>query len=668
VDDQKRMWKRIAREMQLDPKEFDPKVLAWQISQWKNRLLDPKQVSPGDERQVVFQHAYKRYQELCTEECVFDFDDLLMRTVKLFESDPEVLAKYQERFPYILIDEYQDTNAAQYALIRQLGAHGNVCATGDPDQAIYGWRGADLENILRFEKDFPGCHTVLLEQNYRSTKTVLRAAQAVVEHNTLRKDKTIFTNNPQGSRIKLVTVDDQDDEGMAIAAAAERMHKAGRRLDDIAVFYRTNAQSRTLEEWLIRRGVPYRIIGGTRFYDRKEVKDLLAYLKLMVNPRDLMALTRIVNVPRRGIGDRTWEMLRDLAYDEGVSVHEVLMVEELLERVAVGRSATPLRSFAGLMARLQAMDLTKAGECVRQVLQLTDIEEYVLETDEEQGPDRVANLREVLTAAQQYDAAEQGGLEGFLDHICLLTSEDESGASDDQLVLMTLHASKGLEFPVVFITGLEQGVMPLVRQGRPCDYEEERRLMYVGITRAKEELYLCNCVVRTQFGKTTRNPPSMFLAEVPDACIEHADRAKRPLTYAEAAAEGPVYPANSLAHMLSDGTYDDTISGPRTMGDAIDQGLLMSGAALKSALRGKTVAAGSSAQRKQNQDRDDEPIALPGDPFAAKDRVVHTSFGEGTVERLEGPPADRRIIITFDKAGVKELLVSFAAQRLSKIG
>ncbi|MHC5067788.1 MAG: ATP-dependent helicase [Planctomycetota bacterium] len=671
-DGQRAMIKRIIREFKLDPKEFKDKAIAHAISTWKNRLVTPEQASPGSDTEVVFQHCYQEYIKQCQADRVLDFDDLLMRTVQLFEAEPDILEKYRSRFPYILIDEYQDTNAAQYALIKQLGAHGNVCATGDPDQAIYGWRGADIHNILQFEKDFPGTRTVLLEQNYRSTATILRAAQSVVENNQQRKDKTIRTDNQLGDRIRLVTVDDQDDEAMAVAAAAERLHeKDGVAYGDMAVFYRTNHQSRTLEEWLIRRGLPYRIVGGTRFYDRQEVRDLLAYMRLLVNPRDLTSLLRIINKPKRGIGDKAIELLRDLAFDEGVSVYEVLTDEHLLSRIAVGRAAKPLRAFARLIDRLQQADLDDAGACVNLCLDISSLEDFYLESDEERGQERIANLREVLTAAEQFTATARSGgadgsIEAFLDHVSLLTSEDERDSSDDQLVLMTLHASKGLEFPVVFITGCEQGVLPLIHGNAPCDYEEERRLMYVGITRAKQRLYLCNCVVRSARGKTTRNAPSMFLGEIPDECIEHYDKTQRPAYSLASLPEGPGYPEQSLARSVTTGAEVDGTMG--SLDGLRASGLLSTGSALKGALRSGGIAQGSPEARKEAAERYTarEPVGLPGDPFAAGDRVVHQAFGPGEVLELTGPAEDRKIAIAFERHGVKTLLVSFAARRLSR--
>ena len=654
-DDRKRMFKRILKDLDLDPAVVDPRQLEWQVGHWKNNLQRPKEVAKFKNIDPDTLRVYQRYVDLCREECVLDFDDLLLQPVMLMREDEELRQRYEDRFPYILIDEYQDTNKAQYELIRLLGRHGNVCATGDPDQAIYGWRGADLRNILRFEQDFPGCKTVLLEQNYRSTQTILRAAQAVVEHNEQRKDKTIFTDNDRGSPITLISVDDQDDEAMAVAAAIDRLRGEGRELREMAIFYRINAQSRTIEEWLMRRGIPYRIVGGTRFYDRREVRDLLAYCKLLINPRDLASFHRIVNVPRRGIGEKTLATLREVAYDEGVSIHDVLMSDHLLDQVAVGRAARPLRGFATLLRRLHKLDQSDPGDCVRRVLQLTELEDFFLTHDEEQGPERVANLGELVTAAEQYEGiGEQGGMEGFLDHVSLLTSADDRRQQDqDQVLLMTLHASKGLEFPVVFITGCEQGVLPLVRQNQPCDYEEERRLMYVGITRAMEHLYLARAVTRLQFGQTVRNSPSMFLGEMPDDCLIHIDKtgfATRSRYDDLEWGEGPSFPSNSAAYQ----TLETRPPAYADIDSAMQDGALMRGSALRQAVKARGSSSGAKA------------IDKPAD-LAVGDRVSHATFGRGVIASMQQDGDDDLVEIDFDDHGPKELILQYALAKMKKL-
>jgi DNA helicase-2/ATP-dependent DNA helicase PcrA len=602
--------------------------LAWQISKWKNQMATIDSVTPTNETENFAKNAWLLYQKTCQAECVLDFDDLLMLPVRMLESDAELRAKYQAKFPYILIDEYQDTNHAQYRLVQLLGAHGNICATGDPDQAIYGWRGADIGNILRFEQDFPGCRTVLLEENYRSTKIILRAAQGVVENNTQRKDKTIRTQNAEGKTITQLVVDDEVDESLAIAAACDRMRASGRRLSDIAIFYRVNAQSRSLEDGMRRRGLPYDIRGGIRFYDRMEVKDLLAYLKLLINPRDMTSLERVANVPRRGVGEKTLQSLLDLAQEEGVGFHEILMTDDLLERIAVGRNTAPMNGLARVWRLLHKLPQQNPVACIEGVLEMTGLEEYYrLNDDSENKLERVGNLREVMTAAEQFhEANAESGLEGFLDHVALVTSSDRDNAKDsEQVSMMTLHAAKGLEFPVVFIAGCEQGMLPLERFGQAADYEEERRLMYVGITRAMEELYLTRAVCRMQYGKTNRNDPSMFLEEIPEDCFQLKDASGR-----KAPREREEAPAHSAG----------------------------SGQAMR-------ARASADSVRMKPQKHELSHAPMPNDPYLPDERIIHSTLGSGTVVALLGSPDDRRIVVAFDQCGQKELVLAFCAGKIS---
>ena len=654
-DDQRRLFKRIYKDLDLDPKLVDPRTVQHKISQWKSQMAKIAELAPTDEEEEIARRCWQRYMELSKEECVLDFDDLLTVPVQLLEGDADLRKKWQDRFPYVLIDEYQDTNHAQYRLIQLLGAHGNVCATGDPDQAIYGWRGADIENILRFEQDFTGCKTVLLEQNYRSTKTILRAAQAVVENNTKRKQKTIRTDNAEGAKITLAVVEDEVDEALAIAAKCDALRRAGRRLSDLAVFYRTNAQSRALEDGLRRRGLPYRIIGGTRFYDRREVKDLLAYLRLLVNPRDLSCLDRVANVPKRGVGEKTLQALLDLAADEMVGFHEVLMTDSLIERIAVGRNLGPLGNLMRTWRALRALPIENPSACVEGVLSLTGLEEHYLAEEDggDIGHERVANVREVITAAEQFhEANPDGGLEGFLDHVALVTSADnrKDQADVDQVTLMTLHAAKGLEFPVVFITGIEQGVMPLERMGQVADYEEERRLMYVGITRAKQELFLSRAVTRMQYGKTMRNAPSIFLEEIPEDCLIAKSSVKT--ISSPQGWSGERRPVRS----------DDDDGEPRERRPRIKDLAMMTGADLL-----KQKLAEQDAIREGKHWAQTHALGERGDdPFRTGERVIHATLGRGKVLGLSGPEGDRRIVIEFDHGGQKELLLAFCAGKLSR--
>ncbi len=651
-DDQKRLYKRIFKDLRLDPKMVDSRKVAWRISQWKNQLTDIAKVAPVDDLDTWAKQCHALYAKLCLEECLVDFDDLLLKPVRLFEQDEELRRKYVDRFPFLLIDEFQDTNQVQYRLIRLLAEHKNICATGDPDQAIYGWRGADIANILNFENDFQPCKTVLLEQNYRSTKVILRAAQGVVSNNTRRTDKTIRTDNHEGKPLQLLAVDDEMDESLAVAAAVERFLKQGRKLNDMAVFYRTNAQSRVLEDGLRRRGLPYRIVGGTRFYDRREVKDLLAYLKLLVNPRDRISLERIANIPKRGIGDSTLEQLFAIAEEETVSAHEMLEREEMLDRVAVGRAAKPLKDLSRVWRMLRKLPLGSPAGCVRGVIELTNIESHYLASDEPgEGPERVANVREVITAAEQYhEGHPEGGLPGFLELVALVTDADmaeRERGEVDQLTLMTLHAAKGLEFPVVFITGCEDGVLPLQRMGQTADLEEERRLMYVGITRAKEELYLSRARCRMQYGQTFRNEPSIFLGEIPTDCFESRDATgRRPLPEGEHV-RGSTMRARETANAVA------ALAGKAALDAAMAMGIT-TGADLK------------AATRREKKAYYDSPQVLDDDPYHPGDLIVHSVFGAGKVLAMRGPREGRTILIEFEGHGAKELQLSFAAGKLSR--
>ncbi len=652
-DDKKRLSKRICKELKIDPKMIDPRKITWRISQWKNQLVDIHKVEPNDDLDMWAQKYHHFYSGICLEECLVDFDDLLVMPVRLFEKNEEIRKKYVERFPYILIDEFQDTNQVQYRFIRLLSDHMNICATGDPDQAIYGWRGADIENILNFERDFSGCKSVLLEENYRSTKTILRAAQGVVSNNTKRKDKTIRTANGEGKPLQLLAVDDEMDESLAVAAAIDRMQQQGRKLSDMAVFYRTNAQSRVLEDGLRRRGVPYRIVGGTRFYDRREVKDVLAYLKLLINPRDRLSLERIANIPKRGLGEATLGTFFNLAEELGRPFFEILEQDDLLDRVAVGRAAKPMKDLSRIWRTIRKLPLGSPEACVTGVIELTNIEEYYRVTEEpSEAQERVANVREMITAAQQYhEGNPEGGLPGFLELVALVTDADMAASFEagvDQVTLMTLHAAKGLEFEYVFITGCEQGVFPLERQGHIADLEEERRLMYVGITRAKQELYLSRARCRMQYGQTFRNEPSQFLLEIPDDCFESRDATgRRPLP------DGENVRGTAIANREREaGSTNTKLVGKAALDAALAMGIT-TGLDLK------------GANRREKQAYYDAPEVRSDDPYIPGDRIIHSIFGRGTVAAMKGPADKRSILIEFDVHGPKELQMSFAANKIS---
>jgi len=630
-DDQLRLYKEAFKELKLDPKVIDPRKVQWTISRWKNELVDIDKVNTVDDGEVAAQKVHVIYDRMCREQNKVDFDDLLVRPVRTFERDAALRQRWAERFPFMLVDEYQDTNKVQYRLIRLLGdGHRNICATGDPDQAIYGWRGADIENILSFEKDFPDCRKVLLEQNYRSTKVILRAAQGVVQNNTQREDKTIRTDNDEGKPLSLLAVDDELDESYAVSAAIERMQRDGRPWSDFAVFYRTNAQSRILEDGLRRRGIPYRIVGGHRFYDRAEVKDLLAYLKLLINPSDRAAFTRMTQVPKRGLGERALDIVLTLADDELVAPCEILERDDLLERVAVGRNAKPLQDLARVWRIIRRHPRANPADLVRAMLDHAQLEDHYRKVEESaKAEDMCANIREVVTAAEQYhESYPEGGLSGFLDLVALNTeagAREERSGEVERVTLMTLHAAKGLEFPVVFITACEENVFPLARAGVIGDLEEERRLMYVGITRAMQELYLSRTRLRMLYGQTNRNPPSRFLDEIPSECFKAKDATGRhPLP-----PEKPPRPG---------------------LAQALASGALVSGASLR--------------RRPSNEDS----APLPSDPWTVGQQVRHRIFGDGVVQTFHGPAEARTVVIGFaPPVGAKELQVALAQAKISVV-
>jgi DNA helicase-2/ATP-dependent DNA helicase PcrA len=654
-DAQKRLFRRIYKELKLDPKVIDPRKITWRISQWKNQLENIEKFEANDDLDIWAQKCHELYARICQEECMVDFDDLLVKPVRMFEADEELRQKYIARFPYILVDEFQDTNTVQYRLLRLLSDHRNICATGDPDQAIYGWRGADISNIMNFEQDFAPCKKVLLEQNYRSTKVVLRAAQGVVERNTNRIDKVIRTDNDEGKPLSLLAVDDEMDESLAIAAAVDRMRKQGKKLADMAVFYRTNAQSRVLEDGLRRREIPYRIVGGTRFFDRAEVRDVMAYLKLLVNPLDRTSFERIANVPARGLGDATLNHLFTFADEHEQPFHELLVRDEWLERVAVGRAAKPLRELSRTWRMLRALPLGSPAACARGIIELTSIEKHYRDADEPgEAEERIANVREVVSAAEQYhEIHPEGGLPGFLEHVALVTDADaaaaEQGESIDLLTLMTLHAAKGLEFDHVFITGCEEGVFPLARMGECADLEEERRLMYVGITRAKKELYLSRARCRMMYGQTFRNEPSMFLSEIPSDCFESRDATGR--------------------LKLPTGEHVRGTAKQELARDVAEENAELTGAAAmaRAMQLGVTAAINlKDASRKEKKAYFDAPVALPDDPFISGERIIHSTLGAGEVVAMKGPAGNRAIVVAFDQHGKKELLWSFCAGKVSR--
>lgn len=522
--DQLSVIKGILKERNLDPKKFDPRSILGTISSAKNELTEPEEFSKvaGGYYDQVVSDVYADYQKKLLKNQSLDFDDLIMTTIKLFDRVPEVLEFYQRKFQYIHVDEYQDTNRAQYMLVKQLAERfQNLCVVGDSDQSIYRWRGADITNILSFEKDYPNASVILLEQNYRSTKRILRAANEVIKNNSNRKPKNLWTENDEGIKISYYRGDNEFGEGQFVAGKIHQLHSTGKRkLSDIAILYRTNAQSRVIEETLLKAGLNYNIVGGTKFYDRKEIKDILAYLRLVSNPDDDISFTRIVNVPKRGVGATSLEKIASYAAINGLSFFQAIQQVDFIGVSA--KAANALDSFRQMIENLTNMqDYLSITELTEEILDKTEYREMLKAEKSIEAQSRLENIDEFLSVTKNFEQkSEDKTLVAFLTDLALIADidqldqkEEESGGKD-AITLMTLHAAKGLEFPVVFLMGLEEGVFPHSRSlMEEAEMEEERRLAYVGITRAEQELYLTNAKMRTLFGRTNMNPESRFIAD-----------------------------------------------------------------------------------------------------------------------------------------------------------
>ncbi len=606
-EDQLSLLKRAVQEIGLDPKQYAPRAIASAITAAKSRTLTPQEYIQHTTSyfEEVVGRVYERYQQLLTESNALDFDDLLMKTVQLFRSSPETLAKYQSRYLHILVDEFQDTNLVQYELIKQLGGERhNICVVGDPDQSIYSWRFADLRNILSFEKDFPEAKVVLLEQNYRSTKLILETASHVISANQLRKPKKLWTDNEPGELTNIVETYTEQEEAQFVVSEVERLVEGGKaRLGDCAVMYRTNAQSRALEEAFIRYGTPYKLVAGTRFYERREVKDIIAYLRVIQNPHDSVSLLRIINVPQRGIGQQSQSQLSSWAKSLGISQYEALKLiaepKEEHQPPFSSRIVKALTSFISLMeeliSRSQELNLVKLFDLV---IKRTGYEEYIMSG--ENGEERWENVLELRTAARDYrDLKPPEGLTVFLEGVTLVSDVDGLDETVDAATLVTLHQAKGLEFPVVFIVGVEDGILPHFKSlDDPEQMEEERRLCYVGITRAKQRVYLVYAFRRSLMGSSMVSTPSRFLDDIPKNLIassglwEREESQVMPSLYPRKKAPAPSLDASELK---------------------------------------------------------------PGD------RVRHAQFGDGVVVSRKPVKDDTEVMVAFKSGvGVKKLLLSFA--------
>lgn len=654
--DSKRLMALVCRDLDLDPKRFPPKSFSAKISNLKNELIDEEDFAAqaGDGFEKTLAQAYALYQSRLREANALDFDDLIMTTVNLLRAFPDVAEHYRRRFRHVLVDEYQDTNHAQYALVRELvgtaeysaghpvdvppGADclppAELCVVGDADQSIYAFRGATIRNILQFEEDYPNATTILLEQNYRSTQTILSAANAVIERNESRRPKNLWTNAGTGAQITGYVADTEHDEAQFVSDEIDRLTDAGKaKAGDVAVFYRTNAQSRVFEEVFIRVGLPYKVVGGVRFYERKEVRDVLAYLRVLANPEDSVPLRRILNVPKRGIGDRAEAMIDALSQREKISFSQALKrVDEAYGMAA--RSTNAVKRFNTLMEDLRTIVESGVGPAtvLEAVLERTGYLAELQASTDPQDETRIENLQELAAVALEFEqergegavtsgaTALGGTLADFLEQVALVADSDQIPDEDEDgsgvITLMTLHTAKGLEFPVVFLTGMEDGVFPHMRAlGETKELEEERRLAYVGITRARERLYLTRSTLRSAWGQPSYNPPSRFLEEIPATHLE----------WKRTGATAPVSsgPVSGVAASLSSSRSRSSASG----------------------------ASGFATRRAA-----EKPVVS----LTVGDRVTHDQFGLGTVVAMKGTGGNAEATIDFGDTKPKRLLLRYA--------
>ncbi|KGP76454.1 ATP-dependent DNA helicase PcrA [Desulfosporosinus sp. Tol-M] len=642
--DQQSLLKACLKEHNYDEKKFPVRSVAAVISEAKNKLLDPVEFShkAADYYQQKVVDIYKSYQKKLMNNNALDFDDLIMLTVQLFQQNNKAFRYYQEKFRYIMVDEYQDTNHAQYRLIKLLASgYRNLCVVGDDDQSVYGWRGADIQNILDFERDYPEVKVIKLEQNYRSTQKILEAANAVVKYNESRKEKALWTENAEGQPLVCYAANDERDEADYVVERIKRLHELeGRPFNDFAVLYRTNAQSRAFEESLMKAATPYRVFSGLKFYQRMEIKDILAYLRILDNPADQVSFARVLGVPKRGLGDSALAKILEYADEQGMPVLEAILEAEYIPDLPT-RAKKPLIGFAHLMQELVAYSKgASVTDLVEEILKKTGYKAILQAAETPEAATRLENLLEFLSVTAEYDAQavqhtqnaqnedlegeETGqGLSGFLEQVSLVADIDELDQAEESVALMTMHSAKGLEFPVVFVVGLEDGIFPSSRSlMAPIELEEERRLCYVAITRAREILYLCNAEMRMLYGKTQYNRPSCFIAEIPATLMTDID---------------PLDPPKRRPNTKPKATWQR--QGKTAGGIPLGSGPWEKG--FGSTLVSKAV-----------------------DAHHVGDKVEHASFGKGIIVQVKGEGDHAELTIVFD-AGIKKLIAVYA--KLTKL-
>ena len=629
TDDQRRLMKSILKELDISEKNITPKSILNEISRAKDSLISPAEYAlmVGDDfRLKIISRAYTTYQKRLEDADAMDFDDLINKVVELFKKCPDVLEYYQNRFRYLMVDEYQDTNHAQYTFVRMLAEKsGNLCVVGDDDQSIYKFRGATIENILSFENTFQNATVIRLEQNYRSTQNILDAANAVIEHNTERKGKTLWTQNGTGAMIHLHTAENETDEAERITKIILDGVAAGRKFSDYAVLYRMNSQSLTFERNFAKSGVPHRIIGGTRFYERREIREMIAYLSVINNPSDEMRLRRIINTPKRSIGDRSVEVAAQIGQQTGETLFEV--VSHAKDYPALSRAANKMTLFAAQMQGLIELNNDEnvtLGELYDELVERIDYLNFLKTDDPESAEDRAANVQELASNLRRFEEENpEGTLSDFLEEVSLITDIDNYDNNADSVVLMTVHSAKGLEFPVVFLPGMEENIFPgMASVYVPSEVEEERRLAYVAITRAKEELYIFHAESRMIFGMTNRNRVSRFVEEIPETLVEHTrsrDYSARPVSM-------------------------PSFGGAKPFGEAP---------------KTKSVAEAGGFTPKPRV----KPA--PAGTYRVGDTVLHKAFGTGLIVSATPMANDTLLEVAFDKVGTKKLFANFA--RLTKV-
>ncbi len=627
TDDQKKLVKDILKQLNYDEKMLPVKRVINEISKAKDKMLTPQEMlkeAGYDNLKQSVAKVYEIYQSRLKTADAMDFDDMLCNTVHLFETCPDILEYYQNQFKYIMVDEYQDTNKVQYKFVSMLAAkYGNICVVGDDDQSIYKFRGATIENILSFENTFKGAKIIRLEQNYRSTQNILNAANGVISNNTMRKGKTLWTENAVGDKIEVHTSDSERDEAAFIAKTILDGVADGRKFSDFAILYRMNAQSNAIEQALSRSGIPHRVIGGRRFYDREEIRDMVAYLQVINNPHDDIRLSRIINVPKRGIGATTLEKAGEIAAGLGESIYSVIKDADVYPQLT--RAATKLKGFValvdGLIEAEQSGDYSLA-ELYNLILEHTDYEKY-LKTEKDNPDVRIENIEELSSNIIKFeeDYAEEASLSNFLEEISLQTDIDNYDAEADSSVMMTLHSAKGLEFPVVFIAGMEESVFPsIATMMNPDELNEERRLAYVGITRAKEKLYITKAKSRMLMGHTSYNKVSRFVNEIPPELLEYTGERK---TFASA-------------------------NGFSTSASRVNIGA------------GSSFGTGSKYTQNKSFNTFTKPAVKSGTVYKKGDCVFHKVFGKGMIMKTEKMGNDTMLEVAFDKAGTKTLMANFS--------